>query len=699
MQIKAFFSRHPLALLRAVVIAGFAVILSGVAFAIVQFDEISEIKSRIMDLRQSAYRLNALSKDLLITENFMQTFDDWKITRKRLMNDYSDMLVDQRFRGRLAPAEARRQVDSSVTLLNAITPEMDGIEVKALQIKDSTSEFIPGLYAAKLQYPDVPMDSAISDIRNFSLYIGDVLNLRLADLNEAISQAASITTRVTGSIMSAIALAVLALILAVIRSLGLYQAKVREANVYLEGILSQIYDISGQGFLTFDRDLAVDSSISKMSSQILGRDPSGLKITEVLWKDEMNRSDFSAGSELIFSGKAKPEVIFDLFGHETVINDRYIALNFRYLPGNKILLALTDVTREHELKKLVEDRENSRSIVLSAVTRRQYFHSFTEEAARLFTELHQSMAAPPGEKALEGLKRHIHTFKGNAAFFSFKRSAEEAHGFEEHIGDNLIMGGDIKLAERTEALEGAYYAELSNITGILGPSWLDELDSVMVPRMAYLKIERYVRAKYPQDNALYSNLVSHRRLPFSELFDRFPEMAEGLAEKLGKRLAPISVVGGDFPVLPERYEGLVSNLAHLVRNMVDHGIETAQEREEAGKPPQGEITIELERDGQFTRIHMADDGRGISSQAVLSRAIERGLIPAGTKLSREETLELLFKSGFSTASDISEVSGRGVGMGAVRDAVAALGGTITLQSEEGRGTSYVIEIPHRKAGS
>jgi two-component system chemotaxis sensor kinase CheA len=431
----------------------------------------------------------------------------------------------------------------------------------------------------------------------------------------------------------------------------------------------------------------------------LGRDPGNLDVAELLWERDEDRADFRSGMGLVFSGKAKPAVVFDLFAKEILVGDHWLRVNFRALPGAEILLALTDVSRERALKELKEAEENRRSVILKAVSRRQYFADFVREAERLFSRV-DALAASGIEGAdMESFARDLHSLKGNAAFFCFDKTAHAAHEFEYHVSDSLVLGSPIDLAGNGASLRAAYASELDYILDSLGEAWLNELETIQIPTASFLKLERYIKGKYPQDKPLIGYVASCRSLPLRDLFARYPEMVQGLAVKLGKKVKPVAIEGGGFPVLPEQYEGLLSSLVHLVRNMVDHGIEAPRDRELAGKSPEGTITIELAKDRGGLRVVMADDGRGIDLGAVERRARESGLLPTGAAATKDELLELLFASGFSTSDEITEISGRGVGMGAVREAVKAVGGNIRVETEMGKGSKFEIVIPFRKEAS
>ncbi len=194
--------------------------------------------------------------------------------------------------------------------------------------------------------------------------------------------------------------------------------------------------------------------------------------------------------------------------------------------------------------------------------------------------------------------------------------------------------------------------------------------------------------------ALQAMVMQVRMVPVEAVFLRFPRLIRDLSSKLGKQV-DLSLVGQDTEMDRTVVEALGYPLVHLVRNSLDHGLEPATERIAAGKPATGTLEISARHAGGNVIITVSDDGRGIDPQKVAKRAAERGLIPAEAieSFDMARAAEMLFMAGFSTATVTSDISGRGVGMDAVRTAIRELGGEVILTSELGQGTSAQIRLP------
>jgi two-component system chemotaxis sensor kinase CheA len=199
------------------------------------------------------------------------------------------------------------------------------------------------------------------------------------------------------------------------------------------------------------------------------------------------------------------------------------------------------------------------------------------------------------------------------------------------------------------------------------------------------EVERFV-------TGLRDSTMSLRMLPIDTVFARFRRVVRDLSGELGKEVRLV-VDGGETEIDKSVLDRLVEPLVHMIRNAVDHGIEDADRRRAAGKPAVGTLTLTAAQEGGEVRIAIEDDGAGLDAEAIRRRAVERGLLGAEERPPEAELHRLIFAPGFSTAERLSSVSGRGVGMDAVRSAVEALRGKIGIDTAPGRGTSVSLSIP------
>ena len=181
-------------------------------------------------------------------------------------------------------------------------------------------------------------------------------------------------------------------------------------------------------------------------------------------------------------------------------------------------------------------------------------------------------------------------------------------------------------------------------------------------------------------------------MPISTSFTRFRRLIRDLSRDLGKEVDLVTE-GGETELDKTVIERLHDPLVHVIRNSIDHGLETPSERREAGKEPVGTVALRASHAGANVEVRVEDNGRGLDRDRITQRAIDRGLIAKDTQLSENEIFDLIFAAGFSTADAVTTVSGRGVGMDVVRKEIEHIGGTVKLESQQGEGTSVVMSIP------
>jgi two-component system, chemotaxis family, sensor kinase CheA len=183
-----------------------------------------------------------------------------------------------------------------------------------------------------------------------------------------------------------------------------------------------------------------------------------------------------------------------------------------------------------------------------------------------------------------------------------------------------------------------------------------------------------------------------RMVPIGETFSRFQRVVRDVGKQLDKKVELV-ISGGDTELDKSMVDLVADPLMHLVRNSLDHGLETPEERVKAGKTAEGHLGLHAYQEAGSIVIEVSDDGRGLQRQRIVSKAVERGLIQADANLSDEDVWQLVFAAGFSTAETITDISGRGVGMDVVRRNIEALRGQISLASHEGIGTTLQIRLP------
>lgn len=257
-----------------------------------------------------------------------------------------------------------------------------------------------------------------------------------------------------------------------------------------------------------------------------------------------------------------------------------------------------------------------------------------------------------------------------------------------------------KRAEPYVRVEAEKIDTLLNLASemVIARSVLNQVDAQFEQQTSQSELVRRARESHLQISKLISelqkNVLRMRMVTIDTIFKRFPRPMRQLAIESNKRV-DIEMLGGETELDRALTDALYEPLLHLLRNAVDHGVERPEERAGAGKPEVAKITVRAFHDGNQIVVEVRDDGRGIMPEALKARAIQAGLITKAraAELNDKEAIELLFLDGLSTAEQVTQVSGRGVGAAAVKRAIEALHGSVTVASEAGRGTCFTLRLP------
>jgi two-component system chemotaxis sensor kinase CheA len=458
----------------------------------------------------------------------------------------------------------------------------------------------------------------------------------------------------------------------------------------------RVAELSGVGFFGFGPDFVIRETVTSRCQAWFGTNIQGRLADEVLFAKPQLRDEFRQGLALFFSGQTQPEVIFDLLEPSTQIGSKVLELAYTHTDLNEVLVIVRDRTVDKEWEQKQRQEELEKGMMVKVLAHRNAFADFTREAQGLFDALFALESSGEGFERWREFTRLLHTFKADAGFFDFTASAKAAHEFETYLSDTLTLGQRPVPEENSLELKRSYFLELRRITDNLGEGWLKEADAVLVPRTSYRRLLRYAQTAYPSDKQLKRFLDFHRQVPVRTLFQKLPDLAQSVAASLGKRVAPMTISGGEVRIVTDKLEPLAASFVHLVRNSIDHGLETVREREALGKPLAGSISLEILDARRAIVFRFQDDGRGISYQKVVDRARELNWLDSSDSsepLDEQGLLAFLFRPGFSTASGVSAVSGRGIGLSAVRHAVDALRGSIRVLTRPEKGTTFEIIIP------
>ena len=461
---------------------------------------------------------------------------------------------------------------------------------------------------------------------------------------------------------------------------------------------ASLLDNSDEGFLSFSADLKVKTSYSRECEKMLTGPIAGSDIQQLLSPDDPQQRDFIGSAlESIFAEKDEyvRNLYFGLLPTEYHLQGRWLAARYRMQGKDSVMAMLTDVTAERELQEKV-DREQSRMhFVVEAVRQRDSlieasaeFRSFLERSGMAGLYLEEG-----GKETLSELRRHIHTFKGTFAQFFFYHLPQALHRLETGLSQmaDPAHGLDLKAVfdQFLPNCQEAFRNDLHAIEEVLGGEFLNQASSYPVTEGDLSRIEQHLASmEESEDRATLDELVKALRFkPLRDMLKAYPAYTRDLAQRLKKELAPFTIEGDGFKVDPQRFAPFCKALIHVFRNAIDHGIELPDDRVDAGKEETGHIACHVRRVGSDIVLTLHDDGRGIDPEQLLAEAARKGIAWTGNPY------DLVFEEAFSTRKSITDLSGRGIGLAAVRAEVDRLEGRIEVESSLGSGTTFRFVLP------
>ena len=337
--------------------------------------------------------------------------------------------------------------------------------------------------------------------------------------------------------------------------------------------------------------------------------------------------------------------------------------------ATRFLVVVSDITPEIEREKMLRERRETAAVFEHMLADRAGFLCFVDEGSNLVAR-----ALDP-EAGDETLLRALHTLKGNSLSFGIESVSTLCHAIETAMAEDPTRARDA-----TTLLSDRWVRLAAEVNQLLGK----RRRIIEITPEHHAEIERAARAGATREELL--RMIRELVLePVGHRFRRFATQAQEIAARLDKQIV-VELAHDDLYLDGGVWSPLWATLTHALRNAIDHGIESPHDRLVAGKPAAGQITLRAQREDSQLTIEVEDDGRGIDWEALRRRGAARGL----RAQTEDDLVTLLFQDGISTAASVSTLSGRGIGMAALRAAVTGLGGAITVHSTPGAGTRIVM---------
>ncbi|NQY94600.1 MAG: hypothetical protein HRT43_10565, partial [Campylobacteraceae bacterium] len=472
--------------------------------------------------------------------------------------------------------------------------------------------------------------------------------------------------------------------------------------------LNYLLDNASQGFLSFGIDFLIEYEYSIECEKLLERDLNNKDISTLLFKNKPRKVDFFKET-MIDAYNAKNELtsalLLSLLPQELIVNRRALQLEYKILSNNKFMLILTNITEKKKLQVKIKNEQELLKMIVSIVSDHVLFYetkisfeSFCNES-----NIYINFSKPSKENA-HAIYILIHTFKGIFAQLYMKNMVKKLHDFEsllvKFIDTDDNDNEDLIQLLRINSLNSFMDEDLDIVTNTLGESFLKDESFFKINKNSFYKLESKLKELKlaNEENNNYSELLfeleSCKNRSLKDYLSIYPKLCQQLCQSLNKGILVFEISGDSSVVVPEFFNPFLDSLIHIFRNCCEHGIETKERRLLMNKSELGVISCSFKKEKNFIYMEISDDGSGIDLDLVKEKALQKDLITREKMdaLSEHDILNYLFDIQFSTQETVSELSGRGVGLAAVKKTVEQLNGSIEVKTKKDKGTSFMFKL-------
>lgn len=473
-----------------------------------------------------------------------------------------------------------------------------------------------------------------------------------------------------------------------------------------------LLDNSGEGFLSFGADLRIESEYSRACETLLGTAPDHQDVACLLFGEASAHAQLLRETVAAVLASEDDEIgasMLSLLPKEIERGGRVLAVAYRRIGREKFMVVLDDITEARHMADLLElEQKHLKMVVLAISDSRNFFEMLDGFAEFLAAEsVVASADACVSRAELRRLYRDVHTYKGLFAQFAFPETPVVLHALENQLAGKLAASEQSEVCEAPGALdwqrlENAFAADKKIVSDALGDAFLKQGRALVLTEAQALRLEELsvrllrgepVDAGLEEVRALLDDIVRLRKVRLSDALQGYDRLLQQVAERQEKLVQPLQVEGGEGVWIdPGYWKGFLQSLVHVFRNAVMHGLESPETRWENDKDEAGAIHCRIRYVAGHLCLNIADDGAGLNLPVLRAKAVENGVLDAQT-LDDEKSAELVFMDHVSTCTQLSDLAGRGVGLAAVRQAVLALGGQVTVRSCPGKGTEFGFILP------
>ncbi|MCM2351138.1 MAG: ATP-binding protein [Bacteriovoracaceae bacterium] len=474
--------------------------------------------------------------------------------------------------------------------------------------------------------------------------------------------------------------------------------ELKAANDFIQTMIDSL----NQGLFVIDRELKCSPVYTRACEELFQKSLKGQSFEEVLELSEEEKTHTEKWADILFSemlpfdSAAQLGIKEKTYG-DSVEHEDYRFLNLTYHPMrdeeeriSNLVVVATDKTAEKRAMEEVRKKERYVEMIFKIISSKKQFIDFIHEVENYLQSLDEVF-----EEEVPNLDQAMlvyHSFNGGFGMYAVDSLVSEARKCEQTIVDMKKSGElelDILLKEK-ESFKQSYEDFKKHIFETLK----FQRNTFEVDQAILLYVNDLIQERGDYElKYVFSEQIM--KVPVEEFFLPYKHLLETLGPKLGKEFAPLKINSAEIRVDPEKFREFFSLMVHLFRNCADHGIEAPQVREERNKSLAGAIQVHVakEAEGKRLRIVLEDDGGGIDPQRIRSKLMEKTPDKSYEEESDQEIIYHIFDQDFSTAEQVTAISGRGVGMSAIKEIVERMEGEIKVESEVGVGTKFIFFLP------
>lgn len=480
-------------------------------------------------------------------------------------------------------------------------------------------------------------------------------------------------------------------------------AELKKANDFINTMINSL----DQGLLVFDKNLKVADIFTKACTDLFDDEElAGKSYPQLLRMDEKAAEGVSKWANIVFGEKIPFSSAANLGPKNFILGDdiedweyKHIALDYHPMRGEEgienIVAVATDKTDEIRAIEATKEKEAYVEMILKLIHSKRQFNSFLEDVNEILSNLQKELSKDDPHP--DALMINYHSLNGGFGTYSVYHLQKKARSCEQFIVDNKGNPEEFtvdKLRAMYEEFSQEYQTFLDELENIFGKN----RETIEVDKSLILYFSDLLEEKADVETALLFKEYFEREAV--ELhFEGYKELVKDLSQKLSKQIAPLKIKNGDIRIPPEKTKEFFNSLVHLFRNCVDHGIESPTKRAENNKPETGHIVVSFDKERSTTgdetlTVTVEDDGGGINPEKI--REKWKSIHPEDESIdgmSNDEIIYKIFDPNFSTAEEVTEVSGRGVGMSAIKEVVERNGGSLIVQSRVGIGSRFEFRLP------